>query len=201
MAVGLKEFVPITSLELCYMAIFDGSCTPEYIQSLVALQTSSPNVAEKINRTIRRMTVNSKLLPYILENKEEFILGNKHRCTRSAMYTSIMCAAYPVFYDILNILGKFFHAQDEVPATLLFEKLREKYGASVNCQRGYTCACRMLIDAGIIERSQFGTYKACRLNKISDFASEMLIQSFLINNPNYSVEEIKSSNIYFEFIK
>lgn len=200
MAIGVKASASISSLGMVMGAILDGTCTKEYILEIVALETSGKSRAEKVNRTIRRMTVNNPLLPYILEHKDEFVANTKSGMNKSVVYTALMCAAYPLFYDTVALLGKYFHAQDEIETHLIFSKLSEKYGASVDSTIGFNSVVKMLVEAGLIMRPKTGFYRACRMTNISDFTREIYTKAFLQNNPTYSDKDNVKSNSYFEFI-
>lgn len=200
MAIGVKASASISSLGMVMGAILDGTCTKEYILEIVALETSGKSRAEKVNRTIRRMTVNNPLIPYILEHKNEFVANTKSGVNKTVVYTALMCAAYPLFYDTVALLGKYFHAQDEIETHLIFSKLSEKYGASVDSTIGFNSVIKMLVEAGLIMRPKTGFYRACRMTNISDFTREMYIKAFLQNNPTYSDKDNVMSNSYFEFI-
>lgn len=200
MAIGVKASASISSLGMVMGAILDGTCTKEYILEIVALETSGKSRAEKVNRTIRRMTVNNPLLPYILEHKDEFVADTKSGVNKTVVYTALMCAAYPLFYDTVALLGKYFHAQDEIETHLIFSKLSEKYGASVDSTIGFNSVIKMLVEAGLIMRPKTGFYRACRMTNISDFTREIYTKAFLQNNPTYSDKDNVMSNSYFEFI-
>lgn len=200
MAIGVKASASISSLGMVMGAILDGTCTKEYILEIVALETSGKSRAEKVNRTIRRMTVNNPLLPYILEHKDEFVANTKSGMNKSVVYTALMCAAYPLFYDTVALLGKYFHAQEEIETHLIFSKLSEKYGASVDSTIGFNSVVKMLVEAGLIMRPKTGFYRACRMTNISDFTREIYTKAFLQNNPTYSDKDNVMSNSYFEFI-
>lgn len=200
MAIGVKASASISSLGMVMGAIIDGTCSKEYILEIVALETSGKSRAEKVNRTIRRMTVNNPLIPYILEHKNEFVANTKSGVNKTVVYTALMCAAYPLFYDTVALLGKYFHAQDEIETHLIFSKLSEKYGASVDSTIGFNSVIKMLVEAGLIMRPKTGFYRACRMTNISDFTREMYIKAFLQNNPTYSDKDNVMSNSYFEFI-
>ena len=200
MAIGVKASASISSLGMVMGAILDGTCTKEYILEIVALETSGKSRAEKVNRTIRRMTVNNPLLPYILEHKDEFVANTKSGVNKTVVYTALMCAAYPLFYDTVALLGKYFHAQDELETNLIFSKLSEKYGASVDSTIGFNSVIKMLVEAGLIMRPKTGFYRACRMTNISDFTREIYTKAFLQNNPTYSDKDNVMSNSYFEFI-
>ena len=200
MAIGVKASASISSLGMVMGAILDGTCTKEYILEIVALETSGKSRAEKVNRTIRRMTVNNPLMPYILEHKDEFVANTKSGVNKTVIYTALMCAAYPLFYDTVALLGKYFHAQDEIETHLIFSKLSEKYGASVDSTIGFNSVIKMLVEAGLIMRPKTGFYRACRITNISDFTQEIYTKAFLQNNPTYSDKDNVMSNSYFEFI-
>ncbi|MGN0225688.1 MAG: hypothetical protein ACI4A7_06375 [Prevotella sp.] len=200
MAIGVKASASISSLGMVMGAILDGTCTKEYILEIVALETSGKSRAEKVNRTIRRITVNNPLLPYIMERKDEFVANTKSGVNKTVVYTALMCAAYPLFYDTVALLGKYFHAQDEIETNLIISKLSEKYGASVDSTIGFNSVIKMLVEAGLIMRPKTGFYRACRMANISDFTREIYIKAFLQNNPTYSDKDNVMSNSYFEFI-
>lgn len=201
MAVGVKASASLVSMELIMSAIFDGSCTKEYILELVAQETSGKSRAEKVNRTLRRVTVNNPILPFVLEHKDEFTADLRNKNSRPVVMTALMCAAYPIIYDTMSMLGKYFHAQDEVSMNLISTKLSESYGASVDFSVAYNSTIKMLIEAGMVERPRVGFYTPCRIDKASEFALAMYKKAFLLNNPNYSASDDVESNPFFEFIK
>ncbi|MBE6339836.1 MAG: hypothetical protein E7069_03725 [Bacteroidales bacterium] len=200
MAIGVKASASLGSLSLAMSAILNGSCTKDYILELVALETSGKSRTEKVNRTIRRMTVNNQLLPFIKEHSHEFLANSIQGTNKTAVYTALMCAAYPLFYDLVTLLGKHFHVQDEVPTSLIIAKLSEKYGSSVDSTIGFNSAIKMLVEAGLITRPETGIYKACRLSGLSDFSLSFYKKAFLVNNPTYSELDNIETYPYFEFI-
>lgn len=168
---------------------------------LVSLETSGKSSMEKVNRTIRRMTVNNKLLPFIQEHPQDFLSDIHRGNNRGAIFTAIMCASYPVIYDFVTLCGRYFHAQDEVQSSLIFSKLSEKYGSNVDSIKGFNCTCRMLLEAGFITRPRTGYYAINRVSNLTDFADSIYKKAFLLNNPNYSETDDVSSHPFFEFIK
>lgn len=201
MAVGVKASASLSTLEMVMSSIFDGTCTADYILELVALETSGKSRSEKVNRTIRRMTVNNKLLPFIKEHSSEFMADIRSSNSRSAVFTALMCAAYPLFYDTVSLLGKYFHAQDTVTTAFLFGKLKEQYGSSTDADIAFNSTVKMLVDAGLIMRPHPGVYAPCFIDKASDFARDFYHRAFLINNPNLSQADEVSSYPFFEFFK
>lgn len=201
MAIGLRERVATPTLEKVIFSILDGSFCQDYINELIALETSGKSRADNLNRTIRRMTINNKLLDVIKEHEEEFKAYSKTGGNRCIIYVALFCCSYELFYDLISLLGKYFHVQEEISTELVKSKLCQKYGNGENVSRGICCALGMLVDAGLITRTQVGVYQANKQTNISDFARWMYKKAFLLNNPNYTEVDDVESNSFFEFTK
>lgn len=201
MAIGLRERVATPTLEKVIFSILDGSFCQDYINELIALETSGKSRADNLNRTIRRMTINNKLLDVIKEHEEEFKAYSKTGANRCIIYVALFCCSYELFYDLISLLGKYFHVQEEISTELVKSKLCQKYGNGENVSRGICCALGMLVDAGLITRTQVGVYQANKQTNISDFARWMYKKAFLLNNPNYTEVDDVESNSFFEFAK
>lgn len=201
MAIGLRERVATPTLEKVIFSILDGSFCQDYINELIALETSGKSRADNLNRTIRRMTINNKLLDVIKEHEEEFKAYSKTGGNRCIIYVALFCCSYELFYDLISLLGKYFHVQEDISTELVKSKLCQKYGNGENVSRGICCALGMLVDAGLITRTQVGVYQANKQTNISDFARWMYKKAFLLNNPNYTEVDDVESNSFFEFTK
>ena len=201
MAIGLRERVATPTLEKVIFSILDGSFCQDYINELIALETSGKSRADNLNRTIRRMTINNKLLDVIKEHEEEFKAYSKTGANRCIIYAALFCCSYELFYDLISLLGKYFHVQEEITTELVKSKLCQKYGNGENVSRGICCALGMLVDVGLITRTQVGVYQANKQTNISDFARWMYKKAFLLNNPNYTEVDDVESNSFFEFTK
>jgi len=201
MAIGLRERVAVPTLENVIYSILDGSFSQDYINELIALETSGKSRADNLNRTIRRMTINNRLLDVIKEHEADFKAYTKTGANRCIIYVALFCCSYELFYDLLSMMGKYFHVQEEISTDLIKSKLCQKYGNGENVSRGICCALGMLVDAGLITRTQVGVYQAIKQENISDFARWMYKKAFLLNNPNNTENDNVESNPYFEFIQ
>lgn len=200
MAIGLRERVALSTLEAVMNSIFEGYFSQDYINELIALETSGKSRADNLNRTIRRMTINNSLLDVVKEYEQDFRAYSKSGANRCIIYVALFCSSYELFYDLVSLLGKFFHVQEEVSTDLIKGKLCQKYGNGENVARGICCALGMLVDAGLIERTHVGVYKAKVQSNICDFARWIYKKAFLYNNPNFSDTDYVESNPFFEFL-
>lgn len=200
-SIAIETRVSLSVLELALRAVLDGSATPDYFMELASAGCSGGNRAKKSVTLLNRFTTRSKLLPYL--QKESGMVNGMLRSNfdRPLLFVAMMCSAYTLFYDVVSLMGKYFHAQDEVGKTLLFPKLSEKYGSNRALFKGYDCVVSMLIDTGIIIRTAPGVYAMVRQEKYSDHAAAIYKQAFLLNNPNYSDKDDVEGYPFFEFIR
>lgn len=182
-------------------SILDGDFSQEYVDELIALETSGKSRADNLNRSIRRMTINNPLLEFIKENEQEFRTNTRTGANRCIVYIALLCCSYELFYDLVSLLGKYFHVQDEVSTTLIRTKLTQKYGNGENVARGLSCSVGMLVDAGLITRTQTGIYQANRQTGLSEFSEKIYKKAFLYNNSTYNENDEVESNSFFEFIR
>lgn len=200
MAIGLRERLATPVVENIINSILDGSFSQDYVNELIALETSGVSRADNLNRTIRRIAVNNPLLPTLREHEEDFKAYTKSSSNRCIIFVALYCCSYELFYDLVSLLGKYYHAQDEVPTELVKNKLCQKYGNGENVARGICCALGMLVDAGLITRVHQGIYQANRQSNVSDFAKWIYKKAFLLNNPNHAESDDVESHPFFEFI-
>lgn len=198
-SIAIETRVSLSVVELALRSVLDGSATPAYFLELASSGCTGANRAKKSVSLLNRLTVRNKLLPYLKKNETEGMLASK--LDRPLLMAALMCAAYPIFYDTVTLLGKYFHAQEEVGRTLLQPKLCEKYGSNRALFKAYNCVMPMLIETGLIKRTAPGVYVMQRQEKHSDAAAAVYKKAFLLNNPNYGENDEVEHNPYFEFIR
>ena len=81
------------------------------------------------------------------------------------------------------ILGKYFHAQDQVSRKLLEEKISEIYGFNKSISNTIDYSISTLVEAGFIERPTAGIYTKPTHNAETEIALAAYRESFFINNP------------------
>jgi len=199
-SVSIENRIALPIIELALKATLDGSATPEYFYELARTECSGENRAKKIVRSIKRLTINSKLLPFLAEHQDATERLLKAKNDRPLLFVAMMCASYTIYYDAMSILGKFFHVQDQVTTDFLRRKLAEIYGSNRALFIAIDCIVSTLLDTGFITRPRPGVYEMVKQEKYSDEAKKVYVQSFLLNNPTYSENDDIESNPYFEFI-
>lgn len=202
MPIGLKTSATIPSIELAMTARLAGTYSKDYLQELVASQTlSHGGQAEQVYRTLRHITSVNPLLPLIEAHADDYRECLGAPASRTLTLVATMTAAYPLLYDMVALLGRYFHAQDEVTTRLLREQLSQTYGGSVATQKAYAHGLKMLVEAGLIARPRTGVYTARRYRRAAPFARELYRRAFLHHNPMLEATlSTLDTYPYFEFI-
>lgn len=198
--IGIEKRISLAVLEMALRSVLDGNASPEYFHELAHTECNGENRAKKLVALINRLTIKSKLLPYIDEHKEKVITLLRNKNDKQMLFVAMMCSSYTIFYDSLATLGKYFHVQEQVTREFLLKKLAEKYGSNRALDVAFDCIVPMLMEADFITRPRPGVYEMVKQEKYSDEAKKVYIQSFLLNNPTYTENDDIESNPYFEFI-
>lgn len=199
--IGINQRIPMQSLEDALIAIMNGTYNDEYAIELAKRDYDGENRIKKAMWVMNKITRNSPLMPYILDNKKKISVALKNHDDRAMVLISLVNVAYGFCYDVTAVLGRYFHAQTLVSSKLIQTKLSEKYGTNRTLPNGLYCILPMLVDAGFIERPKVGVYKMCRLSPLTEIAMELYRKSFLINNPLLDEHYPIENNFYFEFIE
>lgn len=198
--IGIEKRISLAVLEMALRAVLDGDASSEYFHELAHTECNGENRVKKLVALINRLTIKSKLLPYIDEHKEEVITLLRNKNDKQLLFVAMMCSSYTIFYDSLATLGKYFHVQEQVTREFLLKKLAEKYGSNRALDVAFDCIVPMLMEAGFITRPRPGIYEMIKQEKYSDEAKKVYVQSFLLNNPTYTENDDIESNPYFEFV-
>lgn len=199
--IGIEKRISLAVLEMALRAVLDENATPDYFLELAHTECSGATRAKKTVAVINRMTIKSKLMPYIVEHKEDVLNLLHRKSDRQLLFVAMMCSAYTLFYDTMAQMGKYFHVQDEVTREYLLKKLSEKYGSNRMLDVAFDCVMPMLIESGFIVRSKPGVYQMVKQDKYTDAALMAYRKSFLLNNPTFTEADYIDGNSYFEFIK
>jgi hypothetical protein len=146
------------------------------------------------------LTDQNPLIGFMREHRDEVYEALRYKADRGIILSSLLLATYEFVYDMLFYYGKFFHVQDQVPTSLIAEKLSEKYCSNRSLPNAMNSAIPMLLEAGILQRPSLGIYEHCRVAPTTEVARKIYDQAFLHWNPNYNEEDIPRFHPYYEFI-
>ena len=198
--IGINQRIPISILEMALLAELQGNATPDYFRELVSTEYQGQNRIGKAVSVINRLTKKNPLMPFLMENKDQVEMMLRNKPDRTLLFTAVICSAYGFGYDVVSLLGKYFHVQEIVTTDLIRQKMAEKYGSNRSLPNALYSILPMLIEAKLLERPEPGIYKASKVSKATEEAIDVYKQSFLLNNPTMTETDFIDTFPYFEFI-
>ena len=199
--IGINQRIPMNVLELALLSALQGNASTEYYRELASTEYSGQNRITKAVSVINRLTIKNPILPFLIENRAAVESMLRSKTDRPLLLTAVICSAYSFGYDLVALLGKYFHAQEYVTTDFIKQKMAAKYGSNRSLPNALYCILPMLIEAQILDRPESGVYKPIKITKATDNALNVFKHSFLLNNPMLTERDNVESNPYFEFIK
>jgi hypothetical protein len=199
--IGINQRIPMNVLELALLSALQGNASAEYYRELASIEYSGQNRITKAVSVINRLTIKNPILPYLIDNKTAVESMLRSKTDRPLLLTAVICSAYSFSYDLVSLLGKYFHAQEYVTTDFIKQKMAAKYGSNRSLPNALYCILPMLIEAQILDRPESGVYKPIKITKATENALNVFKKSFLLNNPMLTERDNIESNSYFEFIK
>lgn len=198
--IGIRQRIPLSLFEMALRAVLSGEYSREYFAELAAMEYSGQNRIVKSVCIISKLTDQNPLIDFLREHTDEVTEALRYKSDRGIILSALLIASYEFVYDLVCLFGKYFHAQDQVPTSLVSGKLAEKYGSNRSLPNAVNSAIPMLLEAGIMKRTKIGIYEISPVSPSSDIARKIYDRAFLIWNPNLNVDTISVSHPYYEFI-
>ncbi len=197
---AIQQGVPAYELQSALLAWLDNDFTQAYSMELASHLTSGEARQKKIATTINALILRNPLSPILKEHNEEVRTLLRDKNSRPIILSAIVCAAFPFAYDVLSIMGKYFHAQDSITKDLIRQKASNIYGSNRSLDIALKAVVPMFVDYGMIATPTPGEFTPIYQSNYADLALAIYKQSFLINNPTYAISDDVLGNPYFELI-
>lgn len=200
--VGINQRISINVIDMAIKSCIEGNFTPGFAADLAAGEYQGANRIHKARSIIGKLTLRNPLFPFIREHKQEYREAIKYKGDRAIIFSALINATYSFGYDAMVILGKFFHVQEEISARLIIKQMASIYASNRSLPNGVYCILPMYIEAGLINRPKAGIYTKNEYEIVTNFARELYIKSFFINNPMLENSDYDyTEHLYFEFTK
>ena len=199
--IGISQRISVNIMEAAMKASLNGTFTPEFATDLAGLEFKGPNRIKKACFFIGHLTQRNPLFDYISNHRKEYAGAICYDGDRALIFTALINAAFEFGYDVTCIMGRYFHAQNEITSKLIVSQMAANYSNNRGLMNGLYCVLPMYIDAGFIDRPKIGVYKRKELNPVTAFSKEIYRQSFLIHNSFYTINDLgRIDHSYFEFL-
>lgn len=198
--IGLRQRIPMSILEMALSAVLSDEYSREYFAELAATEYEGQNRIGKTVTAISQLTDQNPLISILKENKDDVMKALRSRSDRAVILSSLVIAYFEFAYDLVSLLGKYFHVQDQVVTELIVKKMSSKYGSNRSLPNALYCALPMFIEAGILSRPKPGVYEINRVNPATEIARRVYDEAFFHWNQTLSRELRYDSNPFYEFI-
>ena len=200
--IGINQHVSLQTLDMAMRAALDERLTEAYARDIALGECDTLGKAQKVGSLILRLTLRNPLFSYIKQHREEYLTAIRFQGDRALVFTALVNAAYPFAYSLTTVMGRYFHAGDNVSSGLVLNRLSRVYASNHSLSKGIYSVLPMLLEAGIIRRVTRGLYARREVNTLTDFSLELYRRSFFVNNPLLDNESVDfDTHPYFEFCR
>lgn len=198
--IGIKKALPLHILELALTLYLQDKYDEEYIREQVQTVYEGKDIIPRCVNNIRKVVCESPMNDILLDRKDEVLNALRHTGDKGIILTALLCATFPIAYDVLSAFGKYFQVQEYVNTDLLKRIISDKYGSNWSLSKGMYAVIPTFMESGLISRPQVGLYKANDKIKLSSaIAWEVYCKSYLTNNPLSQMSEETYYDPYFGF--
>lgn len=194
--IGINQRISVTLIENGLKAVFDCVYSKEFARSLAEYEFQGGNRLDKAVSELSKVVEKKAITPFLLERKEQVMKIMQYKADRAIIVAALYNSAFPFSYEVVCILGKYFHVQDQVSHKLL-EKISEIYGFNKSISNAIDYSIPTLVEAGFIERPTAGIYTKPTLNTTTEIALTTYRESFFLNNPLLNRSNDYNGSPYF----
>lgn len=136
---------------------------------------------------------------FLRENALRLLTDNQDR--KLVVHWCMLLAAYPVFMDVAQLIGKLFEFQDEFKLSTLREKIYEKWGERTTLLHSLDKLMATFVDLGVLERKGSGLYSLSHKQAVDKEARDLLLYTMLTLEKNGSVnmDKLNDNVLFFPF--
>lgn len=200
--IGIKKALPLHILELALMLYIQDKYDEEYIREQVQTVYEGKDIIPRCVNNIRKVICESPISSMLLDRREEVATALKYSGDKGIVLSALLCSTFPIAYDVLATLGKYFQVQEFVNTDLLKRVISDKYGSNWSLLKGTYAVLPTFMESNLISRPKVGIYKSEEPIKLAtNIAWDIYCQSYKANNPLSDMSEETFYDPYFSFCK
>ena len=200
--IGIKKALPLHILELALMLYLQDKYDEEYIREQVMTVYEGKDIVPRCVNNIRKVVCESPISSTFLDRREEVLTALKYTGDKGIILSALLCSKFPIAYDVLSTLGKYFQVQEFVNTDLLKRVISDKYGSNWSLIKGTYAVLPTLMESNLISRPKVGIYKVGDTIRLSTvIAWDIYSESYKVNNPLTDLNEETYCDPYFSFCK
>lgn len=141
--------------------------------------------------TNRRKTREILLLPWTAEDDslsmlrpQALELAKSHPYEELAIHWGMLITTFPMFADLVRLIGKMSEYQDELTSAQIKQKVLDEWGERSTVVKGSEKMLASLNAIGVVKRVKMGRYALAPAISIDDDLSTFLLQADMLINPS-----------------
>lgn len=129
-------------------------------------------------------------------------LAASHPDKRIAVHWGMLMAAFPVFVDIVRLIGRMCDYQEEFTTAQVKQKVFDEWGERTTIVKGSEKIVASLNQFGVIERVTRGRYRVANPIALDeDLTNYLIFADMLVNQTSYrSFSELQNVSELFPFV-
>jgi len=200
--IDINQRIPLDTLEVALISFLDNNYSNDYIIEQLKLEFSGDNRLKKGLRIVNKIIPKNPLNNWLLENKEMIKSAIKKKVDRDIILISLLNSAFPFSYDVLQIFGKYFSAQDIINSDTIRKSISNIYGGNRATENGLYSVIPMFLEAKFFTRPKQGLYEWKEpLIVTSPITKKIYEESFKICNNTSEIHEHQKLDPYFLFVE
>ncbi|WP_332029434.1 hypothetical protein [Kaistella sp.] len=201
-SVDINQRIPLEILAVALHGYLTSNYNENYMLEQLRLEFKGENRIRKALRIIGKIITDNPMQKMLQEKNEEILLALKKKDDRNLILISLLNAAFPFSFHVLQIFGKYLAVQEMVSTETVLRTLSASYGGNRATENGLYSVVPMFIQAGLLRRPKIGLYV---LNESftpgSDIAAKLFEESFVSVNRITDLHERSVMDPYFIYIK
>ena len=201
--VGLSRNIKMSWLDKAaefYMERDEHANIKQELSDYLAFEITSATNLRKTNSSLLYIWCFEDEKRNFLRDKA-LVLFSKKKDSRLICHWCMLLAAYPVFMDVAQLIGKLFEFQDEFKLSTLREKIYEKWGERTTLLHSLDKLMATFVDLGVLERKGSGLYSLSHKQAVDKEARDLLLYTMLTLEKNGSVnmDKLNDNVLFFPF--
>ncbi|TNF50597.1 MAG: hypothetical protein EP305_00050 [Bacteroidetes bacterium] len=158
-SIDINQRIPLSVLETALITLLNDQYEDEYMMELMSVEFTGENRIKKALRIVNKIILNSPIKQDLLDHKEEVLNALRNRNEKNVILISLLNAAFPFSFEVLENLGKLFGAQSIVSRDALRRNISKVYGSNRATENAIDSIIPMFLDADLFSRPKIGIYE------------------------------------------
>src|SRR5699024_8739104 len=164
--IGINEPIPLEVLEKVFLSFLETKeVDRDYIEALLSEYIDGDNRRNKAVGYTNVIFTRPQVLHGVLKewSPDRYLTHTQEE--RNVLLIQLCSLAYPIFFDLINVMGSVFKIQPTVNRDVIITRLSGSYGSNRTLYNAVKAILHMLIEANYFVKPRTALYRS--MDKIS----------------------------------